>query len=359
MVSTNAASPTMLLAQDSAKHSHGIVGAPYVKYAQETGIAGGLVGLYYFDLPSGSGATASRPSSISGGVSYTQKKQFSLGIHPDLYLAGDAYHAMVGFDYKRIPFNFYGVGNANPVDRIDQYTPLWIGGSAKLTKKLMWTPIGEGLNAGLSAEVRHDELLSSDAGGVLQSGAVVGSQGGWSSGVGPAVDYDTRDNVYSTHIGTYAALDTKFYGRSTGSDFTFNRYALDVRQFIPVFTDHVIALQGLTTIATGDEPFYMMSMLGGENNMRGYYQGRFRDNDMAVLQAEYRMPLIWRFGLVGFADAGEVAHTVDQFSLNGLHYTYGAGIRFLIVPSKNIGVRADYGIAKDAGQFYLSINEAF
>src|SRR5579872_1182372 len=90
-----------VMAQDSASHSHGIVGAPYIKYAPETGWAGGLVGLYYFDLPSASGSTASRPSSVSGGVSYTQKKQFSLGIHPDLYLGGDAYHAVLGFDYKQ------------------------------------------------------------------------------------------------------------------------------------------------------------------------------------------------------------------------------------------------------------------
>src|SRR5437763_652820 len=77
-------------AQDSASHSHGIVGAPYVKYGPETGWMGGLVGLYYFDLPSATGSTASRPSSISGGLSYSEKKQFSLGIHPDLYLMGDA-----------------------------------------------------------------------------------------------------------------------------------------------------------------------------------------------------------------------------------------------------------------------------
>src|SRR5437773_943323 len=83
-----------------------------------------------------------RPLSISGGVSYTQKKQFSLGIHPDLYLGGDAYHAMVGFEYKKIPFKFYGVGDANGPSAIDEYTPLWVGGTTKITKKFAWTPMG-------------------------------------------------------------------------------------------------------------------------------------------------------------------------------------------------------------------------
>jgi outer membrane protein assembly factor BamA len=304
-----------------------------------------------------SGAT--RPSDINGGVSYTQKKQFSLGIHYDLYSPHDNYYAKGAFDYKRIPFEFLGVGDQNGPDPIDHYTPLWRGGMLEVTRNLERTQTGEGLNAGLEAVVRDDQILSSDSGAPLQSGTVPGSSGGLSSGIGVAGNYDTRDNVYSTHSGEYIAFDALFYTKATGSDFHYSQWDLDARKFITVTDNQILALQALLTLAAGNVPFYTMSQLGGEYNMRGYYQGRFRDRNMAVVQAEYRLPVWWRFGLVVFGDAGEVAHTFGAFALNGLHYTYGGGVRFLVITRQRIGVRLDYGLASDSHELYLSINEAF
>ena len=338
---------------------HGIVGAPYVKYAPETGWVGGLVALYYFDIAPEDSNGATRPSSVSGGVSYTQKHQFSMGIHYNLYPAQDVYHVEGEFDFKRIPFYFYGVGDHNGTEPIDHYTPLWRGGNIWVTRNFERTPTGEGFNAGIMAEVRSDEILSSDSGAIIQTGNVPGAKGGLSSGIGVTANYDTRDNIYSTYTGEYIAFNAMFYGHATGSAFSFSRWNLDVRKFFPVMNNNIIALQGLFTLANGTEPFYTMAGLGGEYNMRGYYQGRFRDNDMAVLQAEYRLPVWWRFGLVAFADAGEVAHTMGGFTMPGIHYTYGAGIRFTVIRKQRIGVCLDYGMASDAHELYLSIQEAF
>ena len=343
----------------STKAQHGIVGAPYIKYAPETGWVGGIVGLYYFHIASDTGRGSARPSSISGGAYYTQKHQYSIGLHPDLYLVNDVYHLSGGIAYKETPFDFYGDGDRSGTSPIDHYTPLWRGIDAKFTKNFERSSTGEGLNVGISGEIRSDEILSSDSGGILQSGQIPGAQGGLSTGLGLTANYDTRDNIYSTHEGVYAELDAMFYGRATGSSFTFNRYSLDLRKFIPLLESHVIAVQGLLTIAQGNEPFYTMAQLGGELNMRGYYQGRFRDNDMAVLQVEYRLPIWWRFGFVAFADAGEVAHTLHGFTATGLHYSFGPGIRFLVIPKQKLGVRLDYGIGNDSHELYLSILEAF
>ena len=355
------AQPAVAGTKDTIKGTrHGLVGAPYVKYSPETGIAGGLVALYYFHISSDPYDGPQRPSSVSGGASYTQKKQFGTGMHYDLYLGdADDYHLLGAFDYKKTPFDFYGVGNNNGPEPVDHYTPLWRGGSAKFTKNFERTEKGDGLNIGVQAEFRWDDIQSTDSGAVLQTGTVPGSGGGASSGLGLTVNYDTRDNIYSTRDGDYAALDLMYYGKALGSNYSFGRYALDVRHFITVFDDNVIALQGLLTIANGTEPFYMMTMLGGEYNMRGYYQGRFRDNDMAVVTAEYRLPVWWRFGLAAFADLGEVSHDVSGFMISGLHYTVGGGIRFTVSEPQRLGVRLDYGIAKDASELYFSILEAF
>ncbi len=269
------------------------------------------------------------------------------------------YHLQASFDLKRTPFEFFGVGNANGPDNIDSYTPQWIGGTAKFTKKFEHTSSGEGLSAGLSVDLRQDQIIASDPGGILQVGTIPGAQGGFSSGFGITANYDTRDNIYSTQEGQFAALDALFYGRATGSDYTFSRWSLDLRDFIPAFENQTIALQGLVSFANGNEPFYMMSTLGGEYNMRGYYQGRFRDKQMIVVQAEYRLPVWWRFGLVAFADAGEVSPTLGGFTTSGIHYTFGPGLRLTIIPKQHLDVRLDYGIASDSHELYFSVLEAF
>src|SRR5438067_898679 len=82
----------------------GFAGAPYVKYAPETGFVGGLVGLYYFHITEGS-EERTRPSDVSSGVMYSQKHQYSVGVNYDLYMPGDAYHLMGGLHYQRIPLD--------------------------------------------------------------------------------------------------------------------------------------------------------------------------------------------------------------------------------------------------------------
>jgi outer membrane protein assembly factor BamA len=336
----------------------GFVGAPFAKYSPETGFAGGAVGLYYFRLTSDTGASA-RPSSVSGGVTYTQKKQISTGIDYDFYFGDGLYHWSGGFDYKRIPFDFYGVGNVSPKDPVDNYTPLWRGGDAEFTRTFARTDEGEGFDAGVAAEIRDDKILSSNPGGSIAAGSVPGSRGGLSSGAGFVAMYDTRDNIFSSHTGTYVKFKSMFYGHASGSSFSFNRYDVDVRKFYPVTGSHTIALQGLVELVRGDEPFYTMAQLGGDVNTRGYFQGRFRDNDMAVLQAEYRLPLFWRFGFAAFVSAGEVAGGLDSFKASTVKYSAGAGIRFIVVEDERLGVRLDFGSGRDSSELYFSILEAF
>jgi outer membrane protein assembly factor BamA len=346
-----------LVTSSSESSSSGVTAAPFLKFAPETGLAGGVVGLYYFRTDALH--PDDRPSSVSGGITYTAKKQISTGVDYDFYFNRSVDHLSGGFDYKKIPFDFYGIGNHNPSQPLENYTPLWIGGDAEFTINIFHTLQGEGLNVGIAAEVRHDALLIVSPNGVLASGSVAGSKGGLSSGLGVAATYDTRDNTFSSRTGNYLDGKLMFYGKALGSDFSFTRFVLDSRKFIPVFKQSTVAVQGYLCLASTGEPFYTMAELGGDSNMRGYIQGRYRDLDMMMLQAEYRTPLIWRFGFAGFADYGDVSGGFGQFKLTSFKYSVGAGIRFAIVPDERLNVRLDYGIGKDSSEIYFSILEAF
>lgn len=45
--------------------------------------------------------------------------------------------------------------------------------------------------------------------------------------------------------------------------------------------------------------------------MRGYFQGRLRDRNTLMLQAEYRRKLIWNVGVTAFAGFGSVSRNID------------------------------------------------
>jgi hypothetical protein len=276
-----------------------------------------------------------------------------------LNFSHDNYYIYGGFEFQRYPFKFFGIGDHNPKDPIDNYTPLFWEGDLLMTGNIIRTQAGEGLSAGIATLYRHDSPVSSTPGGILETGNVPGAKGGSSAGWGIVTFYDTRDNAYSTHEGQFVDFRTMFYSKIFGSSFNFIKLTLDARDFIPVFTEHVIAMQGLLTLTNGGEPFYTMAQLGGENNMRGIFQGRFRDNDMAVLQGEYRFPVIWRFGLVGFADIGEVAGTVREFNFRGIKWTAGGGLRFLFSRTEHVVVCMDVGFGSDSFAFYFYVKEAF
>ncbi len=350
------------ITRDSLSKS-GFAGAPYVQYAPETEWAGGLVGFYYFHLshdtlPADIGGLRTLPSDVSGGTMYAEKHQFFIGILYDLYFNHD-YHLSGGFHYEQYPLDFYGVGNYSPATRIDNYTPVMRGTDFIFTKNLSRSLTGEGFNAGIEGEFRYDGILKSDSGGRIANGQEPGARGGNSNGLGAIVLVDTRDNIYSTQKGQYEDLEAEFFGHALGSSFTFSRYTLDLRRFIPIAKDQTLAAQFYAQFVNGDQPFYEMEGLGGDSKIRGYYLLRFRENNVMLLQTEYRFPIWWRIGGVVFAGGGEVGHVISDFTTHGIHPSAGIGLRFLVVPEEHLNVRADYGVGADVKALYLSLLEAF
>ena len=93
--------------------------------------------------------------------------------------------------------------------------------------------------------------------------------------------------------------------------------------------------------------------------MRGYYEGRYRDNNYLALQVEYRQYFWKRFGFVVFTSVGDVAERVTSFSLRNLKETYGFGLRFLFDEKQKINLRMDIGFGVGTSGVYFGMEEAF
>ncbi|MFC1765367.1 hypothetical protein ACFL6U_25265 [Planctomycetota bacterium] len=160
---------------------------------------------------------------------------------------------------------------------------------------------------------------------------LVGSQGGLVSGLGPVIDWDSRDNVfYPSQGGWYRAWAT-LYREGLGSDFDFERYNLDLRHYIPLKPGHVLALQGVVAQTQGQVPF----------------------------QTEYRFPIGGRFSGAAFAAVGDVVDQWCHLRVEDIKYGAGAGFRYQLDQKEKVNLRFDLGVSQWGVFPYINIMEAF
>ncbi len=330
-----------------------VVFLPVLYYTPETKTAGGALVVKTFHAASSE--KSGRPSTIAPSFIYTQKRQLIGEIFADLYLNRDVYHFTGTLGYSKFPDKFYGVGNQTSRHLEEDYTPRTAYLNAGFQKK-----IRPGLHLGLLYTFKHIEILQITAGGLLAAKNILGSDGGKLSGAGLSASYDTRDNIYYPAAGSYYNFAINWFDGVIGSDYTFTNYNFDGRQYFPITASQVLAAQAFLNFISGAPPFQAMSQLGGKTLLRGYYAGRYRDKNLAVVQTEYRSPLWRRFGWVAFFGCGEVADQLSRFALHDFKTSYGVGLRYAVSPKEKINLRLDLGFGKDpfVGPL-ITIGEAF
>lgn len=335
-----------------ATHGVDFMGFPHAYYKPETRLAGGFVFLTLFrseEFPEDI-----RPSTIATTFTYTQNKQFIWEFFPDFYLYREKFHLLGGIEYKRKPNKFYGIGNDTPKGLEEDYATDVIRVRAELQRRLI-----SRLYLGLVYHYEWSRVTRVENGKLLESGAINGTMPGAASGMGITMNYDTRNSALSASRGYFFQFMTVYFNEAFDSDYTFVRYTLDLRGFLPLFRKHVLAFQSYTALIDGDAPFEMLSLLGGKNLMRGIFEGRFRDNAMQVLQAEYRSPFIWRIRFVGFAGIGQVAPRVDEFKADGFKFAFGGGVRYGLRMQENVFLRLDVARSEELTALYITVGEAF
>jgi len=307
----------------------------------------------YFYRESGSSFT-SRPSMIFPLLIYTQNRQFITQTDAEYYWRDELYHLGGSIGYKKYPGKFFGIGNSTSDRDEEEYTYRESRLAVNFQKRV-W----ESLYTGMHYELSHNSVAEFEAGGMLTGGEIPGSRGGVNSGLGLLLNWDTRDNIFFPTGGSCHQFTTTFYGGGLAGDFAFNKYTVDLRHFHLFRARHVLAVQGYLNIITGDPPYNAMSLIGGENFMRGYYQGRYRDRHMMGLQVEYRSPQWKRTGVIFFAGLADVAERFTDFRFTEFKYSVGLGLRYMINPEEKVNLRLDFGFGRESFGVYMKILEAF
>jgi outer membrane protein assembly factor BamA len=326
---------------------------PFAVRSLETNWGFGAIAARFFKAGNGRDSTI-RTSDINILGLYTLRKQLILVMNSTVFFQNEDQIARFQASYSYYPDDFWGLGNHTPYSAEEGFSQTQYFINPQFLQR-----VHDNFYLGVTYEFQHSGPITYTPGGLFDQENITGRYGGNTSGIGPILSWDTRNNAYSPDHGFFAELQYVWFPTPLGSDFKFQVFSADVRNFLYLSPKSVLALQGIAGLTFGNTPFRKLEELGGADMMRGYYGGRFTDKCLMAYQAEYRRLLFWRIGMVAFAATGEVAPVPGQFDLDGLHFTYGGGLRFMLSKTEKLNLRIDYGIAKHSNAFTVQLREAF
>lgn len=326
---------------------------PLVYYTPETGLGFGAGGVmtyrYRGDKPD------SKPSQLQLGLSYTLMDQILSYLSYRTFWNDDKFLAYGEVGYYRYIYNYYGNGPQTELEAEEIFSF-----TLPRIRLNLLCELYPGVYAGVRYWYDNFDIYEVDTGGILETQPVVGSKGGSAAGLGLVVNVDSRDNQLYPMDGWYVELVALPHRGAFGSDFNFTRYSLDVATYFTIFKEQVLAFNFYGESNVGNVPFHQMAQLGGQRQLRGLYQGRYRDKNDILFQVAYRWMFLKRFGAVAFYGVGNVAPELTAFQLSNTVQTYGAGLRFKLSKHRKFNIRGDVGFSPGEGaKYYLTFTEAF
>ncbi len=169
--------------------------------------------------------------------------------------------------------------------------------------------------------------------------------------------FNSLDNQISPEKGVFISISQLFYPGFIFQCKPFYKTNITTDFFTKVWKGGVLAFDIYGEFNYGDSPWLFWGEIGGSERMRGYYQGRYKDRNIAFIQMELRQNIYREHGIAIWGGAGNIFHSFDTFKIKETLPTYGAGYRLNIA---GIIVRLDVGFGIN-GQYSIiaGINQSF
>jgi hypothetical protein len=329
---------------------------PAIGATPETGMLFGGVIMRQFK-PGGAGEET-RSSFLLASAIYTAKNQLMLAFAPVLILKDEQWIMEGSYQFQFFPDSYWGIGRnsreSNEV--IYQYRQWEVIQSVQKR-------IADNMFAGPIMRWSHisDMEFRDIDNNKVNNPAVNGAEGSISAGAGLIYLWDVRNSLLTPTSGHLVRLMAMSYPGFLGTSHSYSIGSIDTRKYVDLTGNgkSVAAFNMVTVLTSGNPAFTDYPSLGGSSILRGYYYGRYRDNNTLQVQAEYRQHMIWRVGFTMFASAGEVWSRFSDFSVMNPKYAAGVGLRFNLNKNDTTNLRIDYGVGKGVSGFYLTFGEAF
>jgi hypothetical protein len=353
-VMTNMRVKAGVLPTDTTK-KEGFAVIPLFYYTPDTRFALGAAGVYYFRAKSTrEGVPEPRLSYVQLLGDYTQNRQLDVWGLWSVFTNDEDYLLRGEVRFRNFPDRYYGVGNNTSEAQMERYSYDLFSFKALFMRKF-----NRYFFAGFDYQLRNEFNLQTFDDKELAAGGVPGARGGVGSAFGLVGTFDSRDNVINAYKGQFFEFSSYFYNGAFGSTFNFLNVNVLYNTYREIRPGWILATNSRMNLNYGEVPFLSMARAGGEEMLRGYAANRYRDHHFIGSQAELRVPVYKRFGVVGFAGLGEVFRTPADIRLDLLKYSVGGGVRYALNKSERLNIRLDYGWGRGSSSFYFSVTEAF
>lgn len=297
---------------------------------------------------------------ISFGVSSTGAIFFSSIV--STFWLEDKLRIYADIWYKDMPDNYWGTGYENAYsipesDSTTAYQRQWWW----FNPRFLWQ-FKPNYFLGLNVDYNYTGATEPSPGVSMDRDYIKFGPDNFNSGIGIIASYDSRDIPVNAWSGTYLNLRATFYTPALGGDNEYQIYMLDFRKYFRIKQKgHTLAIQLKTRLGIGDVPYGEMSQVGTPFDLRGYRWGRYRDNSMIFLLAEYRHTFkkrsgdLSKHGAVGWIGTGSISE--NPYHFRDWLPNFGFGYRLEMQPRMNL--RIDIGIGRETAGFYFNFTEAF
>lgn len=174
-------------------------------------------------------------------------------------------------------------------------------------------------------------------------------------GVGLTAEFDSRDLPINSYSGRHFKIQALFNDEAIGSNDTYQSYDVSFKSYHELSGSVVLAWELLGCQRSGTTPLWDSCII----KLRGFPVTDYLGKASYSGQAEVRWRMSKRWGLVAFGGAGEVADSFSGFRDRASIPSYGAGVRFSVLPAKRINMRVDFAKSRDDDAIHLSVGEAF
>ena len=350
---------------------YNILGGP--SYSPDFGLLVGGSALMTFSMAPKD--TTLRRSVVPAALAFMFDGGVNIFSKPQLFFKHDRFRIFGKFSYKNTVENYYDIGYTTNRDYIrSDSTSRYRYSGVQINPWFLFRLGNSDFFAGPQIDINYDHFTKPGKGLVNNESyqAAGGDADGYknfNSGIGFLLTYDSRDVPANAYKGIYLDFRGMMYHKIFGSDRNFYRLELDYRQYKEVGKRKVIAWTAQTKNVFGKNiPLTQYALTGTPFDLRGYYQGQYRDKSSHIVMAEYRQMLntdqetwlkriINHLGFVVWGGCGFMGPTPGK--IEGVLPNYGVGLRIEVQPRMNVRLDLGKNTVNKQTLFYFNMTEAF
>ena len=297
----------------------------------------------------------SPPSWLGGAGVFTNNGSRGLALGGRLYLKENKYQATFAGIKGRANLDFFGIGRIP--GRSPIAVPLRMEGTIFFGELMR----NVGRNIFIGPRYQFRKLTAGIDGPVPPGGFEVPQLDlkSNSAALGFHLQRDRRNSTFYPTKGNLFDFTADFFDQVWGSRREYQTYKIAYNGFRALTNKQVFAYRAMACAANGSVPFYDLCLYGFNSDLRGYTTGEFQNRRMFATQAEYRIELPKRLGLVAFGGVGGTAKQWNEFRSDQFLPAAGAGLRFKLDKKNHINYRIDLAFGREGRTISVGLGEAF